>query len=94
MKKKLYKGYFVGLLMTPAILLILPANFFDKGQSMCLSVLLFDRECYGCGMVRAIQHLIHLDFSVAYELNKLSIIVFSLLVFYYFKEIIRSYHWL
>jgi len=91
MKKKLYKGYFVGLLMTPAILLMLPTNFFDSGESICLSVFLFDTECYACGITRAVQHLIHLDFSIGYEYNKLSIIVLPLLILSYYSETKRVY---
>lgn len=59
-------------------LIILPATYFDTGRATCLSVILFDRECYGCGMTRGIQHLIHLDFEKAYQFNKLSFIVLPL----------------
>lgn len=61
-------------------LLILPATYFDTGRATCVSVLLFDIECYGCGMTRAIQHLLHLDFEAAYGFNKLSFIVLPLAV--------------
>ena len=83
--------YFSGLLIVPVVLLILPADFFDNGQSICISVLLFDETCYGCGMTRAIQHLIHFDFLVAYSYNKLSIIVLPLLVYFWSKEILKTY---
>jgi len=91
MKKKLYIVYFVGLLMMPIVLLILPTNFFDSGESICLSVFLFDTECYACGITRAVQHLIHLDFSIGYEYNKLSIIVLPLLILSYYSETKRVY---
>ena len=89
MKKNLYKLYLLILILIPVVLLILPADFFDKGESICLSVFLFDIECYACGMTRAIQHLIHLDFSIGYEYNKLSIIVLPVLILSYFNEIKR-----
>ena len=91
MKKIIYTVYFIGLLLTPVILLILPSNFFDEGQSICLSYFLFDTECYACGLTRAIQHLIHLDFSIGYEYNKLSIIVFPLLFIVYYKKLMWIY---
>ncbi len=72
-------------------LLILPANYFDKGQSICLSMVLFNKECYGCGMTRAIQHLIHFDFEAAYNFNKVSFIVFPLIVFLVLIEIKKLY---
>ena len=92
MKKNLDALYLVILILIPIVLLILPADFFDKGKSICLSVSLFDSECYACGLTRAIQHLIHFDFSIAYEYNKLSIIVFPFLMLSYYKETRRVFN--
>ena len=92
MKKNLDALYLVILILIPIVLLILPADFFDKGKSICLSVSLFDSECYACGLTRAMQHLIHFDFSIAYEYNKLSIIVFPFLMLSYYKEIRRVFN--
>ena len=81
------KFIFIVLLVIPVLLLLLPSSFFDSGESVCL----FDKECYACGMTRAIQHLIHLDFVIAYQFNKLSVIVFPLLIISYFKELKKYY---
>lgn len=62
-------------------LLYLPADHFDEGQSICLSVLLADTKCYACGMTRGIQHLIHGEFRAAWEFNKLSFIVLPLALY-------------
>lgn len=67
--------------LIPFILLIMPANYFDDGQSICLSVLLLGQECYACGLTRATMHLIHFDFEIAYTLNKASFVLFPLLVY-------------
>lgn len=90
-KKQLLKIYFGGLILIPIVLLVLPSNYFDNGQSVCVSVLLFDQECFGCGMTRGIQHLLHLDFLTAYEFNKLSLIVLPLLIYLWFNELRRTY---
>ena len=90
--KHLYKLYLVILILIPTVLLILPANFFDTGNSICFSVVFFDNECYACGMTRAIQHLIHFDFSIGYEYNRLSVIVLPLLILSYYKEIRRVFN--
>ena len=76
---------FVFLLSIPICLTALPANFFDKGDSICFSVMLFDTECYGCGMTRALMHLLHFDFSKGIDYNKLSVIVFPLLMMLWLK---------
>jgi len=67
------------IIITPIVLLILPANFFDSGESICLSKVLFNMECYACGMTRACMHLIHLQFEEAYAYNMLCFIVLPLL---------------
>lgn len=91
MRESLLKLYFLFLILAPFGLLILPSSFFDSGESICLSVMLFDIECYACGLTRAIQHLIHLEFSIAYEFNKLSFLVFPLLVVFLYQELKRVY---
>ena len=69
------------LILIPITLLILPANFFDNGKSVCLSVMLLDIECYGCGITRAIMHLIHFDLEEAFYYNSLSFIVLPILIY-------------
>jgi hypothetical protein len=71
-------------IIVPVILLILPADFFDTGQALCLSVLLFKQECYACGMTRSIMHLIHFEFEDALYYNMLGLIVFPLLAYQWF----------
>ena len=87
MKKKYPKMYLAFLVIIPLFLILLPSTFFDNGNSVCMSVIFFDSECYACGMTRAIQHLIHLDFAIAYEYNRISFLVFPLLVFIYLKDV-------
>lgn len=72
-------------------LIILPANYFDDGDSVCVSVLLFDVECYGCGLTRAIQHLIHLEFKEAWEYNKLSFAILPLAITMIILELYKLY---
>ena len=91
MKNKYPKIYLTILLFIPLVLFLLPSEFFDNGKSVCLSIVIFDVDCFGCGMTRAIQHLIHFDFFIAYQFNKLSIIIFPLLLISYFKECKRAY---
>ena len=78
------------MIIIPLVLLGLPATYFDTGESLCLSKRLLDMECYGCGITRAIMHLIHLDFEQAWSYNKLSFIVFPLLAFLYAQEFLKE----
>ena len=51
-------------IVAPIVLLFLPATFFDKGESVCLSVQLANMQCYACGMTKAVMHFIHFDFPI------------------------------
>lgn len=69
------------LIIIPIIILILPESYFDNGESVCLSKLLFKQECYACGLTKACQHLLHLNFEKAFEYNMLSYIALPLVSF-------------
>ncbi len=58
---------------------------------MCLSKIMLDKECLGCGLTRATQHFIHFDFISAYNFNKLVFLVVPLLIYFWLKEIIKVY---
>jgi hypothetical protein len=80
-KQHILDALIIGLLLAPIVLLFLPADFFDYGQALCPSKRFLDIECLGCGMSRAVQHTIHLEFKTAWEYNKLIIIVFPVLFY-------------
>jgi hypothetical protein len=66
-------------IIAPFVLILLPTDYFDKGNSICLSKMLANMECYACGLTKATMHFIHLDFDKAWSFNKLSFIVVPLL---------------
>lgn len=72
--------YFI-ILVVPLIILLLPENYFDTGESICLSKVLFNQECYACGLTRACKHLLHLNFEKAFEYNMMSFIALPLVSF-------------
>lgn len=79
-----------------AALLVLPADFFDHGPAICLSRVLLDTECPGCGMTRAAMHALHLDFSAAWSYNRLVVVVLPLLAWLWGHEVwvqIRRLGW-
>jgi hypothetical protein len=73
------------ILVVPFILWMLPANFFDTGQSICLSKLIMERDCPGCGMTRAVQHAMHGEFTLAFGFNKVIIVIMPLFIFIYLR---------
>ncbi|MDI1234066.1 MAG: DUF2752 domain-containing protein [bacterium] len=79
------------LILAPIVLLLLPADFFDHGRSICLSKVFFDMSCLGCGITRAIQHLLHLDFEIAFSYNKLSVVVLPILMAVWVQYTIKTF---
>lgn len=78
------------IIILPIVLLLLPADFFDSGRSICLSQLLFGFECPACGMTRACMHLIHLNFEDAFAYNMMSFIVLPLLAVVWIQWFLRE----
>ena len=81
------KNYLLWLVVaSPFILMLLPADFFDNGTTVCISQSLAGVECYGCGLTRATMHLLHFDFITAWHFNKLVYIVTPLLFLFWLKS--------
>ncbi len=76
---------FIIWLGIPFLLLFLPIDFFDSGNSICPSQLILNKECPGCGITRSVQHAIHFDFKTSWNYNKLVVIVLPVLVFIWIK---------
>lgn len=53
----------------PICLLLLPVDHFDEGPSHCPSMLFLGKPCFACGLTRAVQHLIHGDWTGARQFN-------------------------
>lgn len=77
------------VVIAPAVLLILGPNFFDHGTTICLSKLIIEKDCPGCGITRAVQHSIHGEWKTAYEYNKLVLIVGPILFILWLKELLN-----
>ena len=88
-KRILTAGYLTTLVVVPVLFALAPMDQFDSGETLCLSRVFFDLECWGCGMTRALKHLICLDFEGAWGFNKLSFLVLPILTFGWVKEVVR-----
>jgi hypothetical protein len=93
MKLKYYfsAAKLVLLVGLPIVLLTLPKDFFDTGDSVCLLKILFDFECYACGMTRACMHLIHFDFENAFAYNMASFLAFPALAVVWVQWFIKEW---
>jgi hypothetical protein len=74
------------LFLSPLILWLLPADFFDDegGPALCPSRLLLGLECPGCGLSRAVMHLHHFDLAGALYYHWGVVIAYPLMVLLWF----------
>jgi hypothetical protein len=86
------------LLFGLLIVYLLPKNFlFENKSTMCIHKILFDFECPGCGMTRALNLALHGSFKEATSFNT-AVIPFLIVVILYLlgyfgnnKTILLSY---
>ena len=81
---------FVILLIVPILIILTPIDFWASGDSLCISKRIFNAECYGCGMTRALLNILHLNFEEAVKLNKLSFLVFPVLIMLWVKLLLSQ----
>lgn len=80
-----------GVLLIPFALYLVPMNWLEKQDAICLFRNTLDLDCIGCGMTRAFLSVLHFQLEEAYNFNKLVIIVFPLLSYLWIKKTIRIY---
>ena len=61
-------------------IILLPKSMIFDGQTICLFKNIFEFDCFGCGITRAIFLVFEGDIFGAYRLNPGVLIVFPILV--------------
>jgi hypothetical protein len=90
-QKKYIWVWLIALLLTPIILWLLPAAFFDNGEViLCPSRLFLGIECPGCGMTRAVMHFHHWDYEDAIFFNPGSVVIYPALIILWFIWTIKA----
>ncbi|MFI3286649.1 MAG: DUF2752 domain-containing protein [Rikenellaceae bacterium] len=74
-------------LILPTMIYLIPKELIFDGNTLCLFKSIFDIECFGCGMTRAIYLLLHGDINGAVGYNWRVIIVMPLLLTIYIDHI-------
>ena len=82
---------FALVLLFPLLLSFIPMDWLNRQDTICLFKNLTGRECWGCGITRAVISAVQFDFATAFHYNKLIVVVFPLLVYEWGKIITKSY---
>lgn len=77
-------------IIIPIFLLILPADYFDKGPSISLFEIFGVKDYYSKGITKSVMHLIHLNFEESWEYNKLGVLVLPLLSWVWARGFFRD----
>lgn len=81
----------VAIALAPFVVYLFPReSFFDHSHTLCLFHLLTGRDCWGCGMMRALVSLMYLDFGAAWKFNRVVVVVAPLLVWLWIRWIISE----
>jgi len=78
------------LFLLPFLLSMVSLDKLESRHSICLVKNLFGVECYGCGITKAIIACVQLDFTRAFNYNKLIVIVMPLIIFLSVKEVVKN----
>jgi len=76
------------ILLAPIIIILTPISIIEN-KSFCLYTNLFGFHCPGCGMTRAIFSIMHFQFNNAIRYNRLVILVFPILIYYWMQYFIK-----
>lgn len=79
------------LLLIPVVVSLISSSTFNDLPTMCLYKRYLGKECWGCGMTRAIISVANGNFKNAIEYNWRVLIVFPLLIYIYFLNIYKVY---
>ena len=78
------------LLLVPIAIYAIPYELWFSDESICLIKILTGRECWGCGITRAIVSALHLDFAKAFEYHKMVVVVLPILVLLWCRLLLNS----
>jgi len=81
----------IGTLLVPIILYLVPLDWIEGQQTICVFKNLTGHDCPGCGTTRAVISAVQLNFKNAWNYNYNIVLVFPLLMFYWTKLVLYCY---
>jgi hypothetical protein len=81
---------FIFLLLLPVLIGCIDYHSTNDHFTFCLFKNVTGRDCYGCGVLRGLSAVLHLNFRMAVQLNKLNIVTIPLLAYLYGRELHKA----
>ena len=81
------KVSFIILILIPIIIWFVDFNANNNDFTFCIFKNIFGKNCYGCGTLRGISAILHLEFKKCVQLNPLNIISLPILSYLYLRSI-------
>ncbi|TDW96452.1 DUF2752 domain-containing protein [Dinghuibacter silviterrae] len=79
----------LALLAAPVLVFCVDYHAGDRDLSFCLFKLMTGHPCYGCGTLRGLSAVLHLDPMAAWRLNKLNALRIPLLGALYVQALLK-----
>jgi len=92
--KRLKQIVYFGILFFPITIYLVPFTWIEHQHSVCLYKNFTGHECFGCGMTRAIFSALHFQFIIAFNYNKLFVVVLPLLIYVWIMKVIKYFHYI
>lgn len=85
------KLHLVVLIIIPVAMILLPVEWINgSGMPVCIWWHITGHPCWGCGLTRAMVSVMHLDFTEAWEFNRLAVLVFPIMSWFWGRLMYRT----
>ena len=74
-------------ILFPIVLFMVPLDWLHKQPTICIVKNIFGVNCFGCGITKAVVSGVQLNFTKAFEYNKMVIIVLPMLMYVWFNHL-------
>lgn len=86
MATRLFAGNINRLILFGLLIFVWSIDYKTQGEfTLCLFKNITGKDCPGCGVLRGVSAVLHLDFKSAYSLNRMNIVIIPLLAYLYIR---------
>lgn len=91
-EQNIFRVVDIAVVLVPILFYFIPLEYLDHERSFCVFKNITGKECYGCGITKAIISVIQFKWTLAFRYNRLVIIVFPCLFILWIKIVRKMYY--